>query len=377
MSVRPSLLVTLPHNYDYAREALIGIGRFLREQTHWDLRRLQFKGALESLDADAVREMGFQGAVVFVGHPEDERKVKSLGIPAVNISARQPPSHLQRVSPNNFEAGRLGGFHLIERSYPRLAFFGLEEIYYSQRRMEGLLSAATEHNVPVVTRQFSFNTRLPGLVAALAALEKPVGVLTCHDAMGTEVIEAALESGFRVPEEVGVIGIDDSHIWCDTSRVTLSSVATEGQKVGYRAAKLVYDMARGIATPGEPLTITPTRVEARESTDLLPFEHPDVALAFRFLRDHAVTGVNVDEVVAHTGVSRRTFDRHVTRVLGRTPHQEIERIRLERACALLSSSHLTISEIADRSGFQQPGYFMRVFRDAMGMTPGEYREAHS
>lgn len=79
---------------------------------------------------------------------------------------------------------------------------------------------------------------------------------------------------------------------------------------------------------------------------------------------------------------------HIAEVLGCSPdylshlyHAEtkerlthyIQRIRMEGAVLALDSTTLTVSEIAYASGFADPAYFARVFRQHKGMTPHEYR----
>jgi AraC-like DNA-binding protein len=51
----------------------------------------------------------------------------------------------------------------------------------------------------------------------------------------------------------------------------------------------------------------------------------------------------------------------------------IQRIRIEGAILALESTTLTISEIAYASGFADPAYFTRVFKQHKSVTPQEYR----
>lgn len=50
--------------------------------------------------------------------------------------------------------------------------------------------------------------------------------------------------------------------------------------------------------------------------------------------------------------------------------------RLRKATDLLSSSNLSIKEIANEVGFQDEKYFMRVFKKYKKMTPSEFRNAY-
>jgi len=71
------------------------------------------------------------------------------------------------------------------------------------------------------------------------------------------------------------------------------------------------------------------------------------------------------------------LNRLCRRSWGRTVTEEINHVRLARACRLLLEGKLCIKEVAYESGFNDPAYFRRRFRRAFGQTPGEYRQGHS
>ena len=74
----------------------------------------------------------------------------------------------------------------------------------------------------------------------------------------------------------------------------------------------------------------------RRSTDMLAVEDADLAAAVRFIREHACDGITVADVVGKLPLSRRVLESRFERVLGRTPHAEILRVRLERVKQLLT-----------------------------------------
>ena len=65
----------------------------------------------------------------------------------------------------------------------------------------------------------------------------------------------------------------------------------------------------------------------------------------------------------------RIFERH----FGLSPHNYINKIRLERAALLLESDRLPITEIARGVGFEDPAYFSRLFNRRYLCSPGDYR----
>ena len=63
------------------------------------------------------------------------------------------------------------------------------------------------------------------------------------------------------------------------------------------------------------------------------------------------------------------------RVFGVTVTDEITECRIDRARELLSTTSLSVTDIADEVGYKDAKYFMRVFRRRTGVTPSQYRRA--
>jgi len=62
------------------------------------------------------------------------------------------------------------------------------------------------------------------------------------------------------------------------------------------------------------------------------------------------------------------------RQTGKTLKESINEVRLKAAAELLSSTRLTVTEIAARTGFNSPSYLNRRFRHFFGKSPRQYRE---
>jgi LacI family transcriptional regulator len=62
--------------------------------------------------------------------------------------------------------------------------------------------------------------------------------------------------------------------------------------------------------------------------------------------------------------------------LGRTPKEEILRVRFREVERLLRETDLTIDAIAAQTGFAHSHYLQAAFKSAHGVTPGEFRQTH-
>ena len=72
-------------------------------------------------------------------------------------------------------------------------------------------------------------------------------------------------------------------------------------------------------------------------------------------------------------ISRRSLEIRFRKAVGRTVHEELERIRLERAKRLLLETDHPITRVAEAAGFASPSYLRRSFAATFGVTPARYR----
>ncbi|MBK9013984.1 MAG: response regulator [Saprospiraceae bacterium] len=83
---------------------------------------------------------------------------------------------------------------------------------------------------------------------------------------------------------------------------------------------------------------------------------------------------NVEGLCREIGLSHSHLHRKLTALTGCSATKFIRQIRLSKAKELLENPGLTITAVAFDTGFNDPGYFGRVFKQEFGMTPVEWRE---
>lgn len=93
---------------------------------------------------------------------------------------------------------------------------------------------------------------------------------------------------------------------------------------------------------------------------------------------HRQLGVelNQNEIAYEVGMSRSYFSQCFKRFFGISFGEVLRQLRIETAKQLLLSTHQTIAEIANASGFDDHKYFSRTFKAQIGMYPTEYRSLH-
>jgi AraC family cel operon transcriptional repressor len=115
----------------------------------------------------------------------------------------------------------------------------------------------------------------------------------------------------------------------------------------------------------------------RERDDLLPDGTPDwLAQACRAIRERENFAGGVEKFLALCGRSREHAARTVRRLLGTTPTDYVNRIRMTYARRQLEMGDEQILDIALDCGVGNLSHFYRLFREHTGVTPRAYRLAH-
>jgi transcriptional regulator GlxA family with amidase domain len=97
-----------------------------------------------------------------------------------------------------------------------------------------------------------------------------------------------------------------------------------------------------------------------------------IAWARAHLRD-----ADVDRLAQHAGVSLRTLHRRCQEHAGTTPARLLDKLRVEYARTLLSTTSLPAKTLAAASGFGSPARMKRAFQREIGMGPREYKMLNS
>ncbi len=93
----------------------------------------------------------------------------------------------------------------------------------------------------------------------------------------------------------------------------------------------------------------------------------------RLLQEAVQSDWGVAEIAARLNTSERSLLRHFQQHYGESPLAHLQRLRVERAKALLETSLLSLDEIVERCGYRDTSSFRRLFKRATSMTPADYR----
>ncbi|PQO44268.1 XylR family transcriptional regulator [Blastopirellula marina] len=359
----------------YYSEIHRGVARFARDHG-WHV----------TFDFDEVvpRDWRGDGVITLLGAQEQLwRMLKRFRGPMVDLSESRPDIPLPRLTMDNGAIGRMAAHHFLDRGFRHFAFLHRWELGVSKRRRDAFVDelAKQELDCNVLSwegqrgrRADSRIQRHRWLVRRLADLPKPLAVFASRDIEAVEVIEAAMAIDAIIPDEIAVLGVDNTETICDCLQTPLSSIDNNLEQIGYDGAALLDRLMAGETPPTETIYVPPSRVVERRSTDGIAVPHLQVAAALRYLQENAHLPISMLDVVREVDMSRSGLEKAFREHFVRPPMEELRRIRLLRAQEMLLQSNEKIVNIARQTGFETSQNLCRVFRQNIGMTPKEYRQ---
>ncbi len=376
---RPTVALLIESSSAFGRELQRGILAYVREHDVWSIQLPDNEPGFEHLATFSSGRP--DGCIARLVDRRLARRLKSLHIPVVDVAGGRDLANGCWVATNHLRLVQLGIEHLIRRGFRNVAFCGDHRFDWSNLRQKMFQQFAKEQGLNVAVYRPGARSSAPqpwkkvsaSLQEWVNGLPKPVGILTSHDLRGQQLLDACRMADVAVPEQVAVLGVDNDEMVCNLCKPRLSSIVPNAFRSGYVAAQLLDDMLSARLSKPIGVEISPERIERRQSTDILVFEDEVVRDAMQIIRRHACDGLKVVDVVRQMKVSRRTLDAHFTETLGRTPHDELLRLRLERVKELLLETSLSVATVARRAGFEREEYMNVAFKRTFGVTPGTYR----
>ncbi len=95
----------------------------------------------------------------------------------------------------------------------------------------------------------------------------------------------------------------------------------------------------------------------------------------QFVQEQANHPISVEEVAQRVYLSKSAFCKFFKRIMKMTFSEYVNDIRVANACHLLSTSDLTVKEIALDTGFESLTYFNRIFSKKKKCTPSAFRKS--
>jgi len=379
----PKVMLKIESGRKFGRDLLRGIAKYSKYHRPWifHIEPPFYKKTTHKIDnLSLVKKWGISGIIT-----RDivlDENILAMGIPVVSMYySENVVEGVPYIKPNFSAISEMAANYFFERGFHHLAFCGFDDMPWSRKYEESYKKKINKNGYDTyIYRQGKtkaerlWENERPRLCEWLKSLPKPIGFLACNDDRARHATEACRLAGLPVPEEIAILGIDDDEVVCDLCNPSLSSIALNGERVGYEAAEHLDKMMLGEKRSRQEIIVQPVNVITRQSTDVMAIEDSDVAAAINFIRKNIDRIVYVNDVVESVPLSRRVLERRFQKFLGRTINQEINRARIEIISSMLRETNLTISQIAMKLGYPDFKHIAESFKREKGMAPLAYRK---
>ncbi|MGB0373160.1 MAG: DNA-binding transcriptional regulator [Opitutales bacterium] len=361
-----------------------GVGEYLRSKPGWII----LMDPMMEVSEKNIQHWKPDGIITSMRLPAIEEIAAIEDIPMVGFGSysEETDSHFKFpiVSSNQREIGKIAAQHFMNNGMRHFAFCGGDETaQWCRERRNGFVEelAKNDFECSIYKPDLESPTNMPDAVRSLSKwlkkLPKPTGVFVFFDGWARWVLDACVVQKIQVPQEISVVGVDNDRWLCELSQPMLSSVDANLGNAGYTIAELLDGMMSGDEPPPPITEISPSQVEARASSNYMDFDDPEVAFALRYIKEHACDPISTADVLKVTGMSNSTAYRKFMKSVGRSIHNEIQRVQMDRVKELLTTTNLSVNAIAQSAGFENVRYLTQVFRDLTKKTPTEYRRTQS
>ncbi|HLY09917.1 MAG TPA: substrate-binding domain-containing protein [Planctomycetota bacterium] len=378
----PKVALLIETSSSYGRGLLHGISRYARLHGPWSFF---LEPGAQDETPPPLRDWGIDGVITLFRTRRQARRLLAMRLPIVDLDFTIPGLVPWGVCNDEAGVARMAADHLLSRGLRHFAFVGWAAVddgislWESQRQaafvqaIEGAGFRVSPYEWPTRAGERAWGREQKRLARWLRRLPRPTGLLASNDQRARHVLEAARLAGLQIPDDLAVLGVDNDETLCELSTPSISSVALDTDTIGYEGAAMLHALLRKRRAPRTMVLVPPLGVVARRSSDLLAMADPAVVAAVRFMDQNLGRPIRITDVLAAAQLSRKTLEVRFRRSIGRTPHEELQRRRIEKVKALLRQTDSPLKQIARAAGFTYVEHLHLVFRTHAGMTPSQFR----
>ncbi|ADE55838.1 transcriptional regulator, AraC family [Coraliomargarita akajimensis DSM 45221] len=329
-------VITHP-DWQSGRDIARGCQQYYAGQAAYQIRILPYDSVRD--DAELRQFDGF-----LIEHFSTKRAELFRGRPVVYLDYLFPPVDSHSIIIDNQQAGALAADHLSQTGARYFAYCDFayskkdqsedrEGVNRTQIRFRGFSRQLVEQRLIQSTDEVHRHSlsNYSRLRYWLEGLPKPIAVYCNNDHIALHITQIAKLLRIQLRKELFVLGTDNDSTLCELSEPRLSSIDMGFEQLGYEAAKLLDQLAKGQAIHNINYTLAPKSIVERRSS---------------------------------------------TPLNSNSPTKELYVGDLNQACAQLRLNERAISEIAVQAGFSSYPQFLRQFKAHTGLTPSSYRKHH-
>lgn len=251
-------------------EMMIGLSEVARQNGFDTVLSTSARSEEEVLDR-MIHGRRVDGVLLLGSRAEDPALKQAVEdkFPAVLLGRPADDVPISYVNNDNVAAAYVATKHLLDLGHKSIGFLGGEaDLVVTIDRLKGYRQALEDAGVPVDTRLIVYNEFFEqngyvSMMRLLALSNRPTAVLASDDVLAFGGMRAAAELGYRMPEELAIVGFNDIRM-AELANPSLTSVHVNMYELGVEAGKLLVAQIRHHVT--EPTSvIVPTKLVVRNS----------------------------------------------------------------------------------------------------------------
>ncbi|QDU56203.1 XylR family transcriptional regulator [Aeoliella mucimassa] len=242
MKRKPRVAILVESATTYGRAIIAGIARHQRSHSPWST--YMDERELGAAPPTWLLKRQWDGIICRATNPALAKAIAKQAIPTVDLNDLYDDLGLPHIQSDMSTIGCAAAQHLYERGFRNFAFCGFVNEKWSSERLEGFESQLHDYHCTCEVYQSAWrgatapewDADQERIAEWLLRLPKPLGVAACNDVRGQHVLNACMDAGVFVPEQVAVVGVDNNELLCNFCNPPLSSVVPDAESVGYEAA---------------------------------------------------------------------------------------------------------------------------------------------
>lgn len=214
------------------------------------------------------------GIVFSVAASDDNvKKAIDMGIPTVMIERPSEIIGIDKVLVDNFEASFMATRYLIEKNHRKIAYIGKKSEYTVEKdRFQGYMKAMSQYeNCPLegyiqFVDDYFVELGFEAAKKIFQEKERPTAIFITSDILACGVLQFLYESKIRVPEDISIVGYDDTYASSLSPKLTVAQIPM--LEMGKTAAELLLDKLNNKSSSIKTVTLHASIIE-RDSVKAL------------------------------------------------------------------------------------------------------------
>ena len=195
-------------------------------------------------------------------------------VPIVSIERDISEYGIDSVIINNFQGGKMATSHLIEMGCSKIAHIAAPySVPWGIKRTEGYKKTLEEHGIDYKPSFVSYGDFLPlsGYSQTRVFIQNSINfdsIFAANDLMAIGAIKAVMENHYRIPEDIKIIGFDNTFLSALISP-SLSTINVPIRRIGEESAQILLNRIENRSSQYDPVRLElPINLIQRKSTNI-------------------------------------------------------------------------------------------------------------